>query len=127
MAGRSAAPAAQHSRRAGAHRGAMREPSRPPTTRSRCAARGVRPHHEQRYGYRDDGVEVELVTIRVSAWGAAPRLRLASAEGEPAPGTAIEGPTVCALPGSTLYVPDGWRGEVDDYGTVHLHDEGAGA
>ncbi len=83
--------------------------------------------HEQRYGYRDDGVEVELVTIRVSAWGAAPRLRLASAGGEPAPGTAIEGPTVCTLPGSTLYVPDGWRGAVDDYGTVHLYDEGAGA
>ncbi len=81
--------------------------------------------HEQRYGYRDDGVEVELVTIRVSAWGATPRLRLPSAEGEPAPGTAIEGPVVCSLPGSTLYVPDGWRGEVDDYGTVHLHDEGA--
>ncbi len=82
--------------------------------------------HEQRYGYRDDGVEVELVTIRVSAWGAAPRLRLASPKGEPAPGTAIEGPTVCPLPGSTLYVPDGWRGAVDDYGTVHLYDEGAG-
>ncbi len=29
--------------------------------------------HEQRYGYRDDGVEVELVTIRASAVGAAPR------------------------------------------------------
>ncbi|HEV3321567.1 MAG TPA: hydantoinase/oxoprolinase family protein [Solirubrobacteraceae bacterium] len=82
--------------------------------------------HEQRYGYRDDGVEVELVTIRVSAWGAAPRLRLAAVEGEPAPGTAIEGPTVCSLPGSTLYVPDGWEGEVDDYGTVHLHDKRAG-
>ncbi len=82
--------------------------------------------HEQRYGYRDDGVEVELVTIRVSAWGAAPCLRLAAVEGEPAPGTAIEGPTVCSLPGSTLYVPDGWRGAVDDYGTVHLHDHGAG-
>ena len=82
--------------------------------------------HEQRYGYRDDGVEVELVTIRVSAWGAAPRLRLTSAEGEPAPGTTIEGPTVCSLPGSTLYVPEGWRGSVDDYGTVHLRDEGAG-
>jgi N-methylhydantoinase A len=81
--------------------------------------------HERRYGYRDDGVEVELVTIRVSVWGAAPRLRLASAEGEPAPGTAIEGPMVCSLPGSTLYVPDGWRGTVDDHGTVHLHDEGA--
>ncbi len=81
--------------------------------------------HEQRYGYRDDGVEVELVTIRVSAWGAAPRLRLASSEGEPTPGTAIEGPTVCSLPGSTLYVPDGWRGAIDDHGTVRLYDEGA--
>ncbi len=81
--------------------------------------------HERRYGYRDDGVEVELVTIRASAWGAAPHLRLATVEGEPAPGTTIEGPTVCPLPGSTLYVPDGWRGEVDDYGTVHLRDERA--
>jgi N-methylhydantoinase A len=82
--------------------------------------------HERRYGYRDDGVEVELVTIRVSAWGAAPCLRLAAVEGEPAPGTAIEGPAVCSLPGSTLYVPDGWHGTVDDYGTVHLHDRGVG-
>jgi hypothetical protein len=106
--------------------------------------------HEQRYGYRDDGVGVELVTIRVSAWGTTPHLRLAATEGEPTPdaareptpaaageptlgaareptpGAAIEGPTVCSLPGSTLYVPDGWRGTVDDYGTVHLHDEGAG-
>ncbi len=81
--------------------------------------------HERRYGYRDDGVEVELVTIRVSAWGAAPSLRLASPEGEPAPGTAVEGPAVFSLPGSTLYVPEGWRGTVDDYGTVRLHDEGA--
>jgi N-methylhydantoinase A len=81
--------------------------------------------HAQRYGYRDDGVEVELVTIRVSVWGPAPRLRLAAVGGQPAPGTAIEGPTVCSLPGSTLYVPDGWRGTVDEYGTVHLHDHGA--
>ncbi len=78
--------------------------------------------HEQRYGYRDDGVEVELVTIRASAVGAAPRLRLTEATGEPAPGTRIEGPTVCALPGSTLFVPTGWQGEVDAQGTVHLHD-----
>jgi N-methylhydantoinase A len=28
--------------------------------------------HEQRYGYRDDTSEIELVTVRVSAWGAAP-------------------------------------------------------
>ena len=78
--------------------------------------------HEQRYGYRDDGVEVELVTIRASAWGAAPRLQLAGVAGEPAPGTTIEGPTICALPGSTLFVPEGWRGEVDAHGTVHVHD-----
>jgi hypothetical protein len=72
-------------------------------------------------------VEIELVTIRASAWGAAPHLRLAGAAGEPTPGTAIEGPTICPLPGSTLYVPDGWWGEVDDHGTVHLHDHGADA
>ncbi len=78
--------------------------------------------HEQRYGYRDDDVEVELVTIRACAWGAAPRLRLAGAAGEPAPGTRIEGPTICALPGSTLFVPGGWKGEVDAQGTVHLRD-----
>jgi N-methylhydantoinase A len=83
--------------------------------------------HARRYGYRDDGVEVELVTIRASAWGAAPALRLAGSAEEPAPDTTIEGPTICALPGSTLYVPAGWRGEVDALGTVHLHDMEAAA
>ncbi|MGH2854862.1 MAG: hydantoinase/oxoprolinase family protein [Solirubrobacteraceae bacterium] len=83
--------------------------------------------HQQRYGYRDDGVEVELVTIRASAWGAAPSLRLEGAAGEPPPGTRIEGPTICALPGSTLYVPPGWEGEVDAYGTVLLRDVGEGS
>ena len=34
--------------------------------------------HEQRYGYRDDSAEVELVTIRVSAWGSAPDLQPAA-------------------------------------------------
>ncbi len=77
--------------------------------------------HERRYGYRDDGAEVELVTIRVSAWGAAPQLTLEAA-GEPAPGTRIEGPAVCPLPESTLYVPPGWAGEVDAHGTVRLRD-----
>jgi N-methylhydantoinase A len=79
--------------------------------------------HEQRYGYRDDGVEVELVTIRVSAWGAVPALELAGVAGEPAPGSTIAGPAICRLPGSTLYVASGWRGQVDDYGTIHLHAE----
>jgi N-methylhydantoinase A len=28
--------------------------------------------HERRYGYRDDGAAIELVTLRASAWGVAP-------------------------------------------------------
>ncbi len=31
--------------------------------------------HEQRYGYRDDSAEVELVNVRVSVWGPTPELR----------------------------------------------------
>jgi N-methylhydantoinase A len=31
--------------------------------------------HEQRYGYRDESGEIELVTIRVSVWGQAPEVR----------------------------------------------------
>jgi N-methylhydantoinase A/oxoprolinase/acetone carboxylase beta subunit len=74
--------------------------------------------HERRYGYRDDSGEVELVTIRVSVWGAAPRLRLRGADGGSS--ASVEGPAVCPLPEATLYVPPGWSGEVDEWGTVHL-------
>ncbi len=108
--------------------------------------------HEQRYGYRDDRAEVELVTIRASAWGAAPEVTptarrgtatptrvpwtivLDGAEvaaeridGELPPGTRLRGPLLCALPESTLLVPPGWAGEVDAFGTIHLHSEEAGA
>jgi N-methylhydantoinase A len=75
--------------------------------------------HERLYGYRDDSGEVELVTIRASVWGAAPELSLRGAEGvdsEP-----VAGPAVYPLPEATLYVPSGWSGEVDEWGTVHLH------
>jgi N-methylhydantoinase A len=107
--------------------------------------------HERRYGYRDDGVEVELVTIRASARGAAPDLAAIGRcleDRETAPparvtrhlvldgheleaeylqgalprGTAVAGPAICALPESTLFVPPGWAGEVDAHGTVHLRD-----
>ncbi|HWX45621.1 MAG TPA: hydantoinase/oxoprolinase family protein [Solirubrobacteraceae bacterium] len=81
--------------------------------------------HLQRYGYRDDGLEVELVTIRASALGANPTLSLTSAHTELPPGTAIDGPTICSLPESTLFVPPGWSGEVDTHGTLRLHDHGA--
>ncbi len=74
--------------------------------------------HERRYGHRDDSGDVELVTIRLSVWGATARLSLRSVEG--ADGTPIEGPAVCPLPEATLYVPAGWSGRVDEWGTVHL-------
>ncbi len=101
--------------------------------------------HEQRYGYRDENAEVELVNMRVSAWGAAPDLRPAAPSaaggtaaetrrirfagewlaarvdrGEPAPGVALDGPALWALPESTLLIPPGWSGEVDAHGTIHL-------
>jgi len=73
--------------------------------------------HEQRYGYRDDSAEIELVTIRASAWGSAPELSLRGAGDR---GERIEGPAVCPLPEATLYVPPGWSGAADAWGTVRL-------
>jgi N-methylhydantoinase A len=105
--------------------------------------------HERRYGYRDDDAPVELVNVRVSVWGPAPRLRPqadAAAEperssaqvvfggealeatvlrGELAPGTEVHGPALCALPEATLLVPPGWSGAVDEHGTCVLQDGGA--
>jgi N-methylhydantoinase A len=108
--------------------------------------------HERRYGYRDERAEVELVNIRVSAWGASPPLLLRSSatppasapelktvifdgrptattilRGELAPGSALSGPTLCVLPEATLLVPPGWLGEVDIHGTVRLFDTTASA
>ena len=100
--------------------------------------------HELRYGYRDDGAEIELVNMRVSAWGDAPRphvrggaapaaqehggeiifdgrpVRATVLRGQLAPGTRLHGAALCALPESTLLVPPGWSGEVDAHGTCHL-------
>jgi N-methylhydantoinase A len=84
------------------------------------------------------------VTIRVSVWGPSPRPRIRAAAGRPprpreseiifdgrplaaqvlrgelAPGTALRGPALCALPESTLLVPPGWSGAVDAHGTCRL-------
>jgi len=110
--------------------------------------------HERRYGYRDEQAPVELVNVRVSVRGPAPRLRpqadaAAAPErssarvvfgggaleatvlrGELAPGTDVHGPALCALPEATLLVPPGWSGSVDEHGTCVLQDgmgEGPGA
>jgi N-methylhydantoinase A len=101
--------------------------------------------HEERYGYRDPEQALELVTIRVSATTAGADVRLAGEEnlpeperttraatldgaeielvalrGIPAPGTRIDPPAVVELPESTVLVPPGWCGAVDDTGTIKL-------
>jgi N-methylhydantoinase A len=100
--------------------------------------------HELRYGYRDDAAEIELVTIRASAWGPSPRLRprvgtgaapartrarimfdsvaheATVVHGGLAPGERLCGPALYALGGSTLLVPPGWSGSIDAHGTCHL-------
>jgi N-methylhydantoinase A len=107
--------------------------------------------HELRYGYSEDAADVELVNIRVSAWGHAPMMRPRPAigaeppvpevreiifdgkpleaavfRGEPAPDTSLRGPALCALPEATLLVPPGWSGDVDAHGTVRLRRGAAG-
>jgi N-methylhydantoinase A len=102
--------------------------------------------HCERYGYRDSDQHLELVTIRVSAslpgadvsLGGAQdlgrlergrrRATLGGAElelevlrGSPPPATEIAGPAVVELPESTLLVPPGWSGRVDDGGTIQLN------
>ena len=101
--------------------------------------------HELHYGYSEASGEVELVNIRVSAWGAAPSVRprppvsagsprreqrtvifdgewrdAAVLRGELPPETSVSGPALCALPEATLLIPPGWNGSVDAHGTMHL-------
>ncbi len=101
--------------------------------------------HEERYGYRDPELELELVTLRVSAITPAPEIALTSAGwlagGEtrrrraridgreielavldvpPAPGAALAGPAVLELAEATLLVPPGWQGAVHETGTIVL-------
>jgi N-methylhydantoinase A len=102
--------------------------------------------HEERYGYRDDEQELELVTIRVTATAQGTDVELAGdrddpddverstreatidgeaveldvLRGVPAPGTEAQGPAVIELPESTLLIPPGWAAEVDDTGTIKM-------
>ncbi len=73
--------------------------------------------HEERYGYREDGAEIELVTVRTARIEPGPEVTW---ETEHPTNDEIAGPTVVALPEATLVVPDGWRGTTDATGTVML-------
>ncbi len=98
--------------------------------------------HERRYGYRDPEAEVEVVSIRVAIVepGPDPAIEAAAAGalerggrrarfegewleaevlvGEPATGTAAEGPCVFELGEATLVLPPGWSADTDAVGTI---------
>jgi N-methylhydantoinase A len=57
--------------------------------------------HEERYGYRDDDADVELVTLRVTGVDPGPRVELRADDAE-----------------LSLFVPDGWQQEQTDHGVV---------
>jgi N-methylhydantoinase A/oxoprolinase/acetone carboxylase beta subunit len=80
--------------------------------------------HQERYGYRDDDAEIELVTVRTARVEAGPPVRWET--GADAAG-AVTGPAVVALPEATLVVPEGWRGATDATGTVVLERAGGAA
>jgi N-methylhydantoinase A len=101
--------------------------------------------HDERYGYRDEEQELELVTIRVTATTQGAEVQLAGRDdhpspergrrratvegqeielevlrGTPDPGTRIAGPAVIELPESTVLIPPRWTGAVDETGTIKL-------
>lgn len=105
-----------------AEAGADSAPESAPDPHALCEAFAAL--HKQRYGYRDDDAEVELVNMRVSTWGPAPVVApRGDDDDELAPGARLHGPCVYALGESTLYVPDGWSGVVDAHGTIALEDD----
>jgi N-methylhydantoinase A len=104
--------------------------------------------HEERYGYRDPGGTLELVTIRVTGTLPGSEVALTAEQepeslsrhrrsavlggavqsfevlrGSPAPGTEVAGPGIVELAEATLLVPGGWRGQVDSAGNICLERE----
>jgi N-methylhydantoinase A len=72
--------------------------------------------HTERYGYAEPHNDVEIVTVRERRTRPGPAVRLT-------PDTSAEdvrGPAVLALPETTVWVPAGWHGTVDDTGTLVL-------
>ena len=109
---------------------------------------GFHLEHSRRYGYRMEGEPVELVSLRLVATLPVPKPELradipATPGGDPerrravrldgdwhqvairvgerlAPGSAIAGPVVVEYPESTVVVRPGWRGIVDQIGSLEL-------
>ncbi|CAB4932441.1 unannotated protein [freshwater metagenome] len=75
--------------------------------------------HEARYGWREAGAQVELVTVRVAAVEPGSGLTLERG----ARGETVRGPTILHLPETTVTVPAGWHGTGDGSGTLVLERE----
>ena len=71
--------------------------------------------HEDQYGFAERGREVELVAVRTADVRPGPKLDLTSSTD-----TQVTGPSVLELPGSTVWIPDGWAGSTDPHGTLVL-------
>lgn len=71
--------------------------------------------HAERYGYADPTREIELVAVRTAEVVSAPEITL-----HVTTCYKVEGPSVLELPGSTCWVPEGWRGETNADGTLVL-------
>ncbi|HEY3830710.1 MAG TPA: hydantoinase/oxoprolinase family protein [Acidimicrobiia bacterium] len=73
--------------------------------------------HEARNGYRRDGAPVEVIAVRARATGPTPE----GIEALPAPNRdPVQGPAVVAEPDCTIWVPEGWTGEVGALGAFAL-------
>jgi N-methylhydantoinase A len=71
--------------------------------------------HEELYGFADRDREIELVAVRTAEIRPGPEVTLRAARS-----VEVEGPRVLALSGATVWVPAGWRGATDPYGTLIL-------
>ena len=71
--------------------------------------------HEERYGYADRRRPIELVAIRTADVRPAPTVELPP--GDPLD---VSGPAVLELAGASCWIPPGWVGVRDGYGTLIL-------
>ncbi len=76
------------------------------------------PAHEERYGYADPNRALELVVVRTAEVTPAPPMQLTG------PRRTVSGPQAVELEGATAWVPQGWAGETDAFGTLVLRSSG---
>jgi N-methylhydantoinase A len=74
--------------------------------------------HEERYGYADPGRALELIAVRTAEIRPAQRMEVTG------PRLGVSGPRTLELEGATAWIPQGWAGETDPFGTLVLRSAG---